>query len=113
MDDEATIYMVNEEFYIDSDDEIDLEIEGETANEESSNKKSESGVSFKGYTLDRGEQSVSNPERDPGAIWLGGDIYILDLESDNLDLNEHANKNVQSSHLLNPSRHNSSCRKTL
>jgi hypothetical protein len=41
VDEEATIYMVHEEFDTNSDDQLDLENEIETVNEESSNKKSE------------------------------------------------------------------------
>jgi hypothetical protein len=41
-DEEAIGVMVNEELDIDSDDEMNLEIKGETVTEKSSNKKSES-----------------------------------------------------------------------
>jgi hypothetical protein len=42
VDEESVSDMLNEELSIDSDDEINLEIEGETASEESSNKMLES-----------------------------------------------------------------------
>jgi hypothetical protein len=40
VDEESISNMLNEEFDIDSDQEMDLEIEGETASEESRNEKS-------------------------------------------------------------------------
>jgi uncharacterized protein YgiM (DUF1202 family) len=42
MDEEAISDTVNEELHIDSDDEMELEIDGETGSEESSNEKSDS-----------------------------------------------------------------------
>jgi hypothetical protein len=43
VNEECSSDMLSEEFNIDSDDEINMEIEGETASEESSNETSESG----------------------------------------------------------------------
>jgi hypothetical protein len=42
VDEESISDMLNEELNIDPDEEMDLEIEGETASEELNNKKSES-----------------------------------------------------------------------
>lgn len=46
------VLMVNEEFDIDSDDEMDLEIERATASKESSNEKSESKSETSGTSVD-------------------------------------------------------------
>jgi diacylglycerol kinase family enzyme len=43
-DEESISYMLNEKLDIDSDDEMNLEIEGETASEESNDEMSESEI---------------------------------------------------------------------
>jgi hypothetical protein len=43
-DEESISYMLNEKLDIDSDDEMDLKTEGETASDELSNKMSESEI---------------------------------------------------------------------
>jgi hypothetical protein len=52
VDEEAISHMVNEELRTDSDDEMDLEIEGKTVSEESRNEKSESECETSGASVD-------------------------------------------------------------
>lgn len=51
-DEEAISDMVNEEIDIDSDEQMDLAVEGETASEELSNKKSESESETSGASVE-------------------------------------------------------------